>query len=106
MGAASNFGWGWKEIGAHLERLWATEAHIAERLIRGLMRKTESLYAGNVGDDATLVGAGGQSGADQDGGTHDPPETAAGTRRTRCQSWRRSSTRQETRSSGRTPRRQ
>jgi len=56
MGAASNFGWGWKEIGGHLERLWATEAHIAERLVRGVMRKTESLYAGNVGDDATMVG--------------------------------------------------
>lgn len=56
MGATLNFGWGWNEIGSFLERSWMTHSHSAERLVKQVIRKTEMLYQGQIGDDATFVG--------------------------------------------------
>ena len=56
MGALMNFGWGRDQVGTHLQSLARGPVRSAENLVRSVMRKTNDLYDGAPGDDATLVG--------------------------------------------------
>lgn len=56
MGTIMNFGWGWEQIGQYLEQIASSRSQSAEAIVRRLMDKTNDLYAGEPGDDATLVG--------------------------------------------------
>lgn len=56
MGTLMNFGWGREQIGAHLQSLARGPVRSAENLVRSIMRKTNDLYDGAPGDDATFVG--------------------------------------------------
>ncbi len=56
MEVTLNFGWGWDQIGAYLERMLQSKPDSAEAVVRSLLWKTQSLYGARVGDDATVVG--------------------------------------------------
>lgn len=56
MGVTLNFGWGWDEVANYLEGLLITHSVSARNIISEVISKTYSLYKGNVGDDATIVG--------------------------------------------------
>jgi hypothetical protein len=56
MGVMMNFGWGRDQIGDYLEQIARRRPATAEMVVRRLMEKTASLYGGEPGDDATLVG--------------------------------------------------
>jgi len=56
MGLTMNFGWGRDQIGSYLEQIAKSRPAAAESVVRRLMEKTRDLYAGEPGDDATLVG--------------------------------------------------
>jgi hypothetical protein len=56
MGTLMNFGWGREQIGQHLQSLARGPVRSAENLVRSIMRKTNELYDGAPGDDATFVG--------------------------------------------------
>jgi len=56
MGLTMNFGWGREQIGAYLEQIAKGRPAAAAVIVRKLMEKTSSLYRGEPGDDATLVG--------------------------------------------------
>lgn len=56
MGVTMNFGWGWEQIGDYLEQIASSRPASASAVVRRLMEKTNSLYNGQPGDDATLAG--------------------------------------------------
>jgi hypothetical protein len=56
MGVNLNFGWGRDEVATYLEAAARTQPFSAEPLVRSVMQKTEALYGGEPGDDATFVG--------------------------------------------------
>lgn len=56
MGVSMNFGWGWDQVGVFLERMTNLQVYSSEDLVKSVLRKTQSLYGANVGDDATIVG--------------------------------------------------
>lgn len=56
MEVTLNFGWGWEQIGAYLERMLQSRPDTSEAVVRSLLWKTQSLYGTNVGDDATVLG--------------------------------------------------
>jgi hypothetical protein len=56
MGVTMNFGWGWEQIGDYLEQIASSRPASASAVVRRLMEKTNSLYSGQPGDDATLAG--------------------------------------------------
>jgi hypothetical protein len=57
LGGTMNFGWGWGNIAAYIERqLTQQQAHTAKTIVRSVMQETYSLYQGHIGDDASLVG--------------------------------------------------
>jgi len=56
MGVTMNFGWGWEQIGEYLEQIASSRPASAGAVVRRLMEKTNSLYGGHPGDDATLAG--------------------------------------------------
>lgn len=56
MGVSMNFGWGWEQIGSYLEEVARGHPASAEAVVRRLMDKTDALYGGQPGDDATFVG--------------------------------------------------
>jgi len=55
-GISLNPAWGWNHIGAWLEKAAAMRSYSADGLVRSVMRETQRLYGGVVGDDATFVG--------------------------------------------------
>jgi Stage II sporulation protein E (SpoIIE) len=56
MGVTLNFGWGWDNIADYIEATLLQRSHTARTLVRDVIKKTYSLYQGEVGDDATFVG--------------------------------------------------
>jgi len=56
MGITLNFGWGWDEIANYLEGILITHSVSARNIVSEIINKTYSLYKGNIGDDATVVG--------------------------------------------------
>jgi hypothetical protein len=56
MGVTLNFGWGWDDIAQYMEQLLTRKTQTARSLIQEVIQKTHSLYQGEVGDDATVVG--------------------------------------------------
>lgn len=56
MGVTMNFGWGWDQVGGYLEQIANSRPASAAAVVRRLMEKTNSLYGGSPGDDATLAG--------------------------------------------------
>ncbi len=56
MGVQLNFGWGWENIASYVEEILKRPAHDARAIVQSVLRETQKLYGGQVGDDATLVG--------------------------------------------------
>jgi hypothetical protein len=56
MGVTMNFGWGWEQIGDYLEQIASSRPASASAVVRRMLEKTNSLYSGQPGDDATLAG--------------------------------------------------
>jgi hypothetical protein len=56
MGVTLNFGWGWDHVAEYIENILANRSHTANTIVREVIRKTHSLYQGEIGDDATFVG--------------------------------------------------
>jgi hypothetical protein len=56
VGVQMNFGWGWSNVARHIEGIFRTQPDSAKNVVRGVVAKTNSLYAGQPGDDATFVG--------------------------------------------------
>lgn len=56
MGVTLNFGWGWEQISEYLEEVLAQKSHTARSIVQQVLKKTHSLYQGEIGDDATFVG--------------------------------------------------
>ncbi len=56
MGVTLNFGWGWDNIAQHIEGVLERRSQTARTIVQEVLRKTYSLYQGEVGDDATFVG--------------------------------------------------
>ncbi|OLP17850.1 serine/threonine protein phosphatase [Leptolyngbya sp. 'hensonii'] len=56
MGVTLNFGWGWEQIAEYVEGILGQKSHTARTIGRDVLQKTYSLYQGEIGDDATLVG--------------------------------------------------
>lgn len=56
MGATLNFGWGWENIADYIEEVLIQKFHTARTIVQEVLKKTYSLYQGDVGDDATFVG--------------------------------------------------
>ncbi|MCU0525726.1 MAG: serine/threonine-protein phosphatase [Elainella sp. Prado103] len=56
MGVTLNFGWGWDDIANYIEQIFTRKVHTARSIIQEVIQKTHSLYQGEVGDDATIVG--------------------------------------------------
>jgi hypothetical protein len=56
MGVTLNFGWGWENITQFIEDVLVQKLHTARTIVQSVMKKTYTLYQGEVGDDATFVG--------------------------------------------------
>lgn len=56
MGVTLNFGWGWQNIADYIEETLLQKSHTARTIVREVIKKTHSLYHGEIGDDATFVG--------------------------------------------------
>ena len=56
LGTAWNFGWGRDNVARHIENLFLYSVPGAQRIVQDVIAKTQSLYAGSVGDDTTVVG--------------------------------------------------
>ena len=56
MGITLNFGWGWENISQFLEEVLTQKSKTARGIVQDVIKKTHSLYQGEVGDDATFVG--------------------------------------------------
>lgn len=56
MGVTLNFGWGWNDIAQYIEQVFTRKVNTARSIIQEVIQKTHSLYQGEVGDDATVVG--------------------------------------------------
>jgi hypothetical protein len=56
MGVTLNFGWGWDDIAKYMEQVLLRKGQTARSIIQEVIQKTHSLYQGEVGDDATVVG--------------------------------------------------
>lgn len=56
MGVTLNFGWGWNDIAQYMEQVFTRKVNTARSIIQEVIQKTHSLYQGEVGDDATVVG--------------------------------------------------
>ncbi len=56
MGVTLNFGWGWDSIASYVEEILLQKSHTARTIVHEVLRKTQSLYQGEIGDDATFVG--------------------------------------------------
>ncbi len=55
LGMVQNFGWGWDNIAHYIEGLFS-RAYTARPIVREVIDKTNGLYGGTPGDDATFVG--------------------------------------------------
>ncbi len=55
-GVNMNFNWGWEQVGTFLEQVARSHPATAEAAVRQLLDKTNALYDGQPGDDATGVG--------------------------------------------------
>lgn len=56
MGITLNFGWGWENISQFIEEVLAQKSKTAREIVQDVIQTTQSLYQGEVGDDATFVG--------------------------------------------------
>ncbi len=56
MGVTLNFGWGWDHVAEFIEETLKQNSHTSRSIVDEVMKKTHSLYQGEVGDDATFVG--------------------------------------------------
>ncbi|MBN2046420.1 MAG: SpoIIE family protein phosphatase [Anaerolineaceae bacterium] len=56
MGTKYNFGWGWENIAAFLAGQFEKPINLVETITDRVVRRTNELYGGQPGDDATLVG--------------------------------------------------
>ncbi|MGI0487421.1 PP2C family protein-serine/threonine phosphatase [Pantanalinema rosaneae CENA516] len=56
MGVTLNFGWGWEQIADYVEEVLEQRSHTARSIVREVLKKTHSLYQGEIGDDATFTG--------------------------------------------------
>lgn len=56
MGVTLNFGWGWEQIANYVEGILGQRSHTARTIVREVLKKTHSLYQGEIGDDATFAG--------------------------------------------------
>ncbi|HEY9616218.1 MAG TPA: PP2C family protein-serine/threonine phosphatase [Microcoleaceae cyanobacterium] len=56
MGVTLNFGWGWEQIADYIEGILGQRSHTARTIVREVLKKTHSLYQGEIGDDATFAG--------------------------------------------------
>lgn len=56
VGVQLNFGWGWKNVAKHVERVFITYPGSARSVVRSVIAQTDTLYRGEPGDDATFVG--------------------------------------------------
>lgn len=56
MGVTLNFGWGWEQIADYVEGILGQRSHTARTIVREVLKKTHSLYQGEIGDDATFAG--------------------------------------------------
>lgn len=56
MGVTLNFGWGWEHIAEQIEVSLQKRSQTARGIVQEILLKTNSLYQGEVGDDATFVG--------------------------------------------------
>lgn len=56
MGVTLNFGWGWDNIAEYIEGILVQKTHTARTIVNEVLKKTNSLYQGEIGDDTTLVG--------------------------------------------------
>jgi hypothetical protein len=56
MGVELNFGWGWDNIAKHIEETLLWRSHTARTIVQDVIKKTHSLYHGEIGDDASFVG--------------------------------------------------
>ena len=56
LGNTMNMGWGWDNIGRYVEEQFFRQHHTSRSLVQCVLAKTENLYAGRIGDDATVCG--------------------------------------------------
>lgn len=56
IGNIWNFGWGWDNVASFVEQFMMRSALRAKPIVEGVLAKTSSLYADQIGDDATFVG--------------------------------------------------
>jgi len=56
LGVTFNFGWGWDNIADHMATVLSGRVLTAQTVVDSVVSKTQALYAGAPGDDATLVG--------------------------------------------------
>lgn len=56
LGNVMNLGWGWNNVAEYMEQNFPKGAQTARSIVQRVIAKTQGLYGGNVGDDATLVG--------------------------------------------------
>ncbi|MDC0831713.1 hypothetical protein CKA32_005673 [Geitlerinema sp. FC II] len=56
LGDTMNFGWGWDNIAKYMENLFVHQVPTARSILQSVLDETRSLYRGQIGDDASLVG--------------------------------------------------
>ena len=56
VGTQMNFGWGRSNVAQYIEGLFRMQPDSARNIVRGVTAKTNALYAGRPGDDATFAG--------------------------------------------------
>jgi len=56
LGVKMNFGWGWDNVAKHVEQRLAKQPRCAWEVTHNVLAETFSLYAGQPGDDASIVG--------------------------------------------------
>ena len=56
LGQAFNFGWGWDNIASYMSDVMQKHINSAQTVVEKVIDMTNSLYGGEPGDDATLVG--------------------------------------------------
>ncbi len=56
LGVKMNFGWGWDNVARHVEQRLKSPPRCAWEVTHNLLAETYSLYSGQPGDDASIVG--------------------------------------------------
>jgi len=56
LGVKMNFGWGWDNVAKHVEQRLQNPPRCAWEVTHNLLAETYSLYSGQPGDDASIVG--------------------------------------------------